>query len=96
MGDKEKRVPAVTPTDVEIIARCQSGELLDDIDRFDREGAHPASLLNHCVALHNSGQIDLLALTATERFSSLSGFDFFVRQTFSATPSLSCKQRHLR
>jgi len=83
-------VPAVTLTDVEIIARCRSGELLDDIDRFDRESAHPASLLNRCVALHNSGQIDLLALTATERFSSLSGFDFFVRQNFfcDAIPQL--------
>jgi hypothetical protein len=83
-------VPAVALTDAEIIARCLSGALLDDIDRFDREGTDPASLLNRCVSLHNSGQIDLLALTTKEQFSSLSGFDFFVKQNFfcDAIPQL--------
>jgi hypothetical protein len=83
-------VSAVALTNVEIIARCQSGALLDDIERFDVDGPDPASLLNRCVALHNSGQIDLLALTTTERFSSLSGFNFFVRQNFfcDAIPQL--------
>jgi hypothetical protein len=90
MEDKEKRVPAVTLTDVEIIARCNSGMLLEDIDSFERDGPDPASLLNRCVALHNSGQIDLLALTATEQFSSISGFDFFIKQGFfcDAIPQL--------
>lgn len=81
---------AVTLTEVDIIARSHSGALLDDIDRFDREDTDPASLLNRSVALHNSGQIDLLALTKTERFTSLSGFDFFVIQDFfcNAIPQL--------
>jgi hypothetical protein len=83
-------VPAVSLTDVEIIARCHSGALLEDIDRFDRDGPDPASLLNRCVALHNSGQIDLLALTKTEQFASISGFDFFIKQNFfcDAIPQL--------
>jgi hypothetical protein len=86
----ENRVPSITLTDVEIIARCQSGTLLDDIDRFDRDGADPASLVNRCVALHNTGQINLLALTRTEQFSSLSASAFFVRQQFfcEAIPQL--------
>ena len=81
---------AVILTDAEIITRCESGALLDDIDRFDSKPDDPGSLLNRCVALHNSHQIDLLALTTTDRFTSLSGSDFFVTQHFfyEAIPQL--------
>jgi hypothetical protein len=75
-------VPSFALTDVEIIARCQSGALLDDIDRFGGDDSDPASLVNRCVALHNSGQIDLLALTHTAQFVSLSASAFFIRQQF--------------
>ncbi|MDB5620248.1 hypothetical protein [Tardiphaga sp.] len=68
-------------SDVEIISRCQSGALLDDIDRFDIDGIE-ASLLDRSVSLHNAGQIDLLALTQTAQFNSLSTSEFFVRQDF--------------
>ena len=74
-------MPSVALTDDEIIAHCQSGALLDDIDRADIDGTD-ASFLNRCVALHNADQIDLLAMTRTARFDSLSGPDFFVRQQF--------------
>jgi hypothetical protein len=86
----ENRVPATTLTDAEIIARSQSGELIDDIGRLDADDVDPASLLNRCIYLHNDGQIDLLSLVKTVRFNSLTTQAFFVRQRFfyKAIPKL--------
>ncbi len=81
---------ANVPTDAEITARCRSGELVNDIGHSQMSDATPNSLLNRCVALHNSGQIDLLALTESAQFAALSGSMFFVRQHFfcEAIPQL--------
>ena len=81
---------AAALTDQEIINRCRSGALIDDIDRFDNDDANPASLMKRCVALHNSGQLDLLALTGTTQFAALGGHIFFAVQHFfdKAIPSL--------
>lgn len=87
-------MPITALTDAEIIARCQSGELLDDIGRREADIADPASLLNRCIALHNARQIDLLSLwrglihSVDQHFSN--------DRTFSTGRSLYLKQLPLR
>jgi hypothetical protein len=71
-----------TFTDLKIAELCRSGALLGEIGRINSDDAEPGSLLNRCVALHNAGQIDLLALTETQQFAELSGPAFFDRQHF--------------
>jgi hypothetical protein len=72
----------VTFSDQEIIDRCQSGELVHDIAKFDRNAADPGSLLNRCIALHNSGQLELLGLIGAPQFAALAGHAFFTLQQF--------------
>lgn len=71
-----------TLTDLQIIGRCRTGELIDDIDRFERDATDPASLLARTIALHNAGKLDLLSLTQTAQFAALGGHMFFVLQHF--------------
>jgi hypothetical protein len=77
-------------TDAEIIGHCQSGALIDDVDRFELDDDDPSSLVHRCVALHNSGQLDLLSLTESAQFGALSLHQFFVVQHFfdQAIPKL--------
>ncbi len=72
----------VTLSDQEIIDRCQSGELVHEIARIDCNAADPGSLLNRCIALHNSGQLELLGLTGTPQFAALAIHPFFTLQHF--------------
>jgi hypothetical protein len=78
-------------TDDEIIIRCQSGELVHDLAPFSHDDADPASLLNRCIDLHNSGQIDLLQLIGAPQFAALTGYRFFGLQQFfcKAIPKLN-------
>ncbi len=80
----------VTFSDQDIIYRCQSGELVLDIARIDRNAADPGSLLNRCIALHNGGQVELLGLTGTPQFAALAIHAFFTLQHFycEAIPKL--------
>jgi hypothetical protein len=81
----------VALSDQEIIDRCQSGELVHDIGRTVPEADDPSSLLNRCIALHNSGQLELLRLTGTPQFAALSPtHTFFTLQHFlgEAIPKL--------
>jgi hypothetical protein len=93
----ESFVSAAAITDSEIIDRCNSGELLDDIGRQNSDIDDPNSLLNRCIALHNSGEIDLLSLTKTHVFNLLSGWGYFERQHFfcQAIPRLEAKPEPL-
>ena len=88
---------AAALTDQEIIDRCQSGALIDNIDSLASDGANPASLLNRCIVLHNTGRLDLLALTGTARFAALDGHKFFTVQHFFdvAIPALETPERPL-
>lgn len=90
-------MPATHLTDAEIIARCQSGEFVDDIGRHDADIDDPDSLVNRSVALHNAGAIDLLSLTKTSKFNSLAGSAFFDLQQFfyKAIPRLETNPRPL-
>jgi hypothetical protein len=83
---------AAALTDQEIIERCQSGALIDDIDRFDSDDTDPASLLNRCITLHNNGQLNLLALAGAAQFAALGSHTFFTVQHFfdEAIPKLEC------
>ena len=82
---------AANLTDAEIIERCQSGRLIEDIDRFTLDTAVPDTLLARAIALHNTGQLDLLSLTTTAQFAALSGSAFFIIQHFfdEAIPQLT-------
>lgn len=77
-------------TDEEIIARYQSGELLNDLATFGHDEVDPGSLLNRCIQFHNSRQIDLLQLTSTSHFVACTGHRFFSLQQFfcKAIPKL--------
>jgi hypothetical protein len=78
---KAKLVPIAELTDEEIIVRCKSGQLLDDIDGLHL-GVDGDLSIDRCVALHNADKIDVLSLTKTTQFEALSGWGFFERQHF--------------
>jgi hypothetical protein len=78
----ENRVATEVLTDAEIVARCRSGALIEDMGRDDLDNTDPKSLLSRCVFLHNTRQIDLLTLAKTAQFASLSGSTFFDCQSF--------------
>jgi hypothetical protein len=80
----------VALSDQEIIDRCRSGDLVHHIGRTGRNAADPSSLLNRCIALHNSGQLELLRLTGTPEFAALATHAFFTVQHFfcEAIPKL--------
>src|SRR4051812_21525192 len=73
-------MPKPPPTDAELIAHASAGTLVEVLRReadADREG----SLINRLVALHNGGQLDLLAATQTPAFEALGGPVFFSVQS---------------
>ena len=61
-------------SDTEIITRFGAGTL---IDALHPHADLPHPLRNRLIALHNSGQIDLLSLTTTQGLANLSGPIFF-------------------
>lgn len=80
-----------------IIARCNSGALLDDIRRLDIDESVPSSLFERCIYLHNAGNLDLLALIGHPKFAALSGSAFFDCQIFfsKAIPRLRASGREM-
>ncbi len=86
-----------TLSDQDIVARCNSGALVLDIDRWDLNKENLASVLNRSIALHNGGRIDLLGLIDTPQFAAIGGHAFFVLQHFfcEAIPQLEAQSDHL-
>ena len=72
----------ISASDINIVARCASGALVLDIDRFDRAQVDENALVSKCITLHNQGRINLLSLIDTPQFLNLGGHNFFVFQHF--------------
>lgn len=69
-------------TDVDLTAHYSAGTLLAHL-RNPQDAAQEAAFHSQLGGLHNSGQIDLLALTASHEFNLLGKQDyFFVVQVF--------------
>ena len=86
-----------TLSDQDIVARCDLGALVLDIDRWDLNKENLASVLNRSIALHNGGRIDLLGLIDMLIVAAIGGHAFFVLQHFfcEAIPQLEAQSDHL-
>jgi|GEM_PF-2998591 len=78
------------PTDAELIAHASAGTLVEVLRR-EADTNREDSLVNRLVALHNGGQLDLLAATQTPAFEALGGPVFFSVQSIfcGAVPNLT-------
>src|SRR5437763_159560 len=85
------------PTDAELISRYHSGTLIDVLEVEPVSDRHD-SLRNRLIALHNGGQINLLAAIETPGFQSLRGSDFFSVQRVYCTviPHLQAPAQEMR
>jgi hypothetical protein len=70
------------PSDEECVRLYESGGLSAELARY-REGEGDDDLfLQRCIALHNRGDIDLVALPSQAEFAALGGHPFFEVQQF--------------
>jgi hypothetical protein len=83
-------MPKPPPIDAELIAHASAGTLVEVLRR-EADADREDSLVNRLVALHNGGQLDLLAATQTPAFDALGGPIFFsVQSVFcAAIPKLT-------
>lgn len=74
----------VTPTATELISLFERGELASQMARrFGMSGGGDIHVLEeHCIKLHNSGSIDLLALVEGDSLQQLSDGNFFMASYF--------------
>jgi hypothetical protein len=72
---------APVPSADEIVRLYKSGELPAEVARYHETGDGDEDLfLQRCIALHNSGDIDLVVLPSQAAFAELSGHAFFTAQ----------------
>jgi hypothetical protein len=73
-------LPPVPSAD-EIVRLYKSGELPAELARYHETGDGDENLfVQRCIALHNSGDIDLVVLPSQAAFAELSGHAFFTAQ----------------
>lgn len=79
------------PPSHEIIRKYEAGELALELGQYHGDGQDDENkFVERCVALHNGGQIDLVALPGHDSFSKLNPHEFFLAQSFycNAIPKL--------
>lgn len=69
-------MPHPSPSDAELISHYRLGTLVDVLEA-ERDPDRPGSLRSRLIALHNGGQLDLLAALETPAFDALTGHHFF-------------------
>jgi hypothetical protein len=83
--------PVPVPSAEEIVRLYKSGELPTELARHHQAGDGKENLfLQRCIALHNTGDIDLVELPTQAAFAALSVHAFFMAQHFycEAIPQL--------
>jgi hypothetical protein len=85
---------APIPSPDEIVRLYTAGELPAELSRY-HETANQKSdpFIEQCIALHNSGDIDLVSVPSQPAFAAITGHSFFVAQHFycEAIPKLNTK-----
>ena len=83
---------APVPPSADIIRLYGSGELARELARYHKPpGDQEDPFVDACVALHNAGEMDLVAVPSQPTFAEIRGHAFFVAQQFycDAVPQLS-------
>jgi hypothetical protein len=89
---------APIPSPEQTVRLYRAGELAAELARYhDTASEDEGPFVAHCVRLHNSGEIDLLAVASTPAFAALQDHDFFVAQHLylRAIPELRADVRSL-
>ena len=89
---KKNVTPATIPSSDEIVRLYKAGELSAELTRYhDVAEGEVDPFIQRCVALHNSGNIDLVSLPSQPAFADATGHAFFTVQHFycEAIPKLT-------
>ena len=69
------------PSPDEIVRLYRAGELSAELARYhERPAGEDDPFIQRCIALHNSGAIDLISVPSQPAFASVTGHAFFVAQ----------------